>query len=106
MPIVEDPAPEALAQDYRMDAFAASAEHLMLGLTDEDVTRLEERLSAEFGVVAQMIGAAWLMGAVAYRNASVGRRICRICGCWELEACETGCSWVAEDLCSSCEAHD
>ena len=29
-------------------------------------------------------------------------RICRICGCTEDNACEGGCSWVEEDLCSSC----
>lgn len=83
-----------------------SAEHLLVGLTGEDAVRLEERLCAEHGVVIQMLAAAWRMGATAYRNASAGRRICRICGCWELEACEPGCSWVAEDLCSVCEAHD
>lgn len=28
---------------------------------------------------------------------------CRICGCTEHLACEGGCSWVAEGLCSSCQ---
>lgn len=45
---------------------------------------------------------AWVMGASAMRNSLLGRRICRICGCWELEACVGGCSWVEEDLCSAC----
>lgn len=27
---------------------------------------------------------------------------CRLCGCTEDHACEGGCSWVAEDLCSAC----
>jgi len=29
-------------------------------------------------------------------------RACRVCGCTETRACEGGCWWVAEDLCSSC----
>lgn len=27
---------------------------------------------------------------------------CRVCGCTDDDACEGGCSWVAEDLCSAC----
>ena len=30
------------------------------------------------------------------------RRSCRACGCWELRACEGGCSWIAADRCSAC----
>jgi hypothetical protein len=33
-------------------------------------------------------------------------RICRVCGCSEIDACVgprgTGCHWVERDLCSSC----
>lgn len=28
---------------------------------------------------------------------------CRVCGCYELAACDVGCSWVEPDLCSACE---
>lgn len=31
-------------------------------------------------------------------------RTCRVCGCWELQACEDGCSWVEADRCSACPA--
>lgn len=107
MPIVEDPEPVVMPSFLRSQpAFVPSAEHLMLGLAGEDAARLEERLCAEHGVVVRMLAAAWLMGATAMRNAMAGRRICRICGCWEHEACEPGCSWVAEDLCSVCAEHD
>ena len=27
---------------------------------------------------------------------------CRICGCTDEVACEGGCSWVEDDLCSEC----
>ena len=27
---------------------------------------------------------------------------CRVCGCTDLLGCEGGCSWVEEDLCSTC----
>jgi hypothetical protein len=28
--------------------------------------------------------------------------VCRKCGCTEYDACEGGCSWAEEDLCSAC----
>lgn len=31
-----------------------------------------------------------------------GARACRVCGCTENNACEGGCWWVEDDLCSSC----
>ena len=31
-----------------------------------------------------------------------GARSCRVCGCTENNACDEGCWWVEEDLCSSC----
>lgn len=32
----------------------------------------------------------------------IARRTCRACGCWELQACEGGCSWISADRCSAC----
>ena len=29
-------------------------------------------------------------------------RVCRACGCSELNACEGGCQWIVDDLCSAC----
>ena len=31
-------------------------------------------------------------------------RKCRVCGCTDDRACEGGCYWVEEDLCSQCAA--
>lgn len=28
--------------------------------------------------------------------------VCRGCGCTDAHACEGGCIWVTEDLCSAC----
>jgi hypothetical protein len=28
--------------------------------------------------------------------------VCRACGCSEQDACDEGCSWAEEDLCSAC----
>ena len=36
--------------------------------------------------------------------AAVGIRACRGCGCTDDSACEEGCEWVEEDLCSACVA--
>lgn len=32
-----------------------------------------------------------------------GLPVCRVCGCSEEDACEGGCSWVEDDLCSACQ---
>jgi hypothetical protein len=32
-----------------------------------------------------------------------GACVCRICGCTENSACDGGCSWIEDDLCSECE---
>lgn len=32
----------------------------------------------------------------------ISSKKCRICGCTDLNACEGGCHWVEEDLCSAC----
>ena len=44
-----------------------------------------------------------------YRDDPVGEtegpdtvRRCRVCGCTDDQACEGGCYWVEDDLCSSC----
>lgn len=29
--------------------------------------------------------------------------VCRSCGCTNFAACEGGCWWVEDDLCSSCQ---
>lgn len=30
--------------------------------------------------------------------------VCRDCGCTDITACDEGCYWVAENLCSACAA--
>ena len=34
--------------------------------------------------------------------AALGIQACRVCGCTNEMACEGGCSWVEDDLCSEC----
>jgi hypothetical protein len=76
-------------------------------LSAEDRVRLGVRLTEQFdGDTDTMLAEAWLMGATALWNANHARRICRICGCWELGACHPPCRWVAEDLCSACTEQD
>jgi hypothetical protein len=31
-----------------------------------------------------------------------GGTTCRVCGCTDERACEGGCTWVEDDLCSKC----
>ena len=32
----------------------------------------------------------------------LGLPVCRECGCTDITACDGGCYWVEEDLCSAC----
>lgn len=50
----------------------------------------------------EAIARAWMMGANVALNTFEGLRVCRICGCWQLQACQERCAWVAADLCSTC----
>lgn len=47
---------------------------------------------------------------MARRPPPEGARACRVCGCWECDACwdeDAGaCWWVAADLCSHCAAKE
>ncbi len=36
----------------------------------------------------------------------VVRRTCRVCGCTQYNACEEGCWWVEDNLCSTCVDQD
>jgi hypothetical protein len=46
------------------------------------------------------ISAAFIeIGVELYRRARV--RCCRVCGCTEDNACDGGCTWIGEELCSA-----
>lgn len=48
----------------------------------------------------EQLGAAFVrIGVELYRRAGV--RCCRVCGCTEDSPCDTGCTWVGDDLCSA-----
>lgn len=36
----------------------------------------------------------------------LAERVCRVCGCTQNHACEGGCWWINDDLCSSCAAKE
>jgi hypothetical protein len=74
-----------------------------MGLAPQDADRLALRVTADAEDVAGAIAEAWRLGARMAMNAARGFHVCRICGCWELEACEGGCWWVEPDRCSACD---
>jgi hypothetical protein len=61
------------------------AEEALIDATDEEL----DQVSAAFIAI----------GVELYRRAGI--RCCRVCGCSEDNACDGGCTWVAEDLCSA-----
>lgn len=74
-------------------------------LVDADAQLLTVRIfgSGKDAPPAYLVAEVWRLGATV-GAAPAGRRICRICGCWELNACVAGCWWVAKDLCSQCDS--
>jgi hypothetical protein len=72
------------------------------GLSLEDQERLGARLADAHEETDKATAEAWGMGVRCVLNALRGRHICRICGCWEDEACDGGCAWAEPDLCSAC----
>ncbi len=85
--------------------------------TAADAAQLLGRLYAEAGIAkdatsvsieigGDLVERAFSAGQAVVWNQAHLRRTCRICGCWELEACEGSCWWVAADLCSSCGEDD
>ena len=81
-----------------------SLEKLEAEAPDADAALLLRRISIVDGVIDGPTGfaRAFAYGQALGANIVKGRRACRICGCWELEACSGGCFWVAQDLCSQC----
>lgn len=64
--------------------------------------RGDRKTAIDMAELREVAGLAFMMGANVYHNVAAGRRTCRICGCWELEACDPPCSWLEGDLCSAC----
>lgn len=101
----------------RRDAETVAAE-LELAFADlpagADLRRLVDRLNMAAGEkpvitymdIAEAVGRAWMMGARVALNTVQGRGPCRICGCWELEACEGGCAWAEPGLCTVCAGQE
>lgn len=77
-------------------------QHALVARLVEEVggSSLTGHLSA--AQVHEIVVRAWMMGATVARNTDAGIRVCRICGCWQLQACAERCCWVAQDLCSTC----
>ena len=48
--------------------------------------------------------APWRSSMPRYPEEIDGLEACRFCGCTELRACLGGCAWVADNLCSACDA--
>lgn len=80
-----------------------SLEKLEAADAARDLQLIEARLRRDCGDdFAAAVAAAWIMGSRVAVNRLKNRRTCRICGCWELGACEGGCAWAEADLCTAC----
>lgn len=59
----------------------------------------DERLDVPLSFVAQLLIHIEVLEG---RLVELDGPFCRVCGCTDHNACDGGCHWVEEDLCSSC----
>ncbi len=102
---------EKIEAEDREAADEASTEALERAFIDrpsrDDLRLLVRRATEETDddpeiALALAIGQAWLLGARVAVNTALERSPCRVCGCWEMEACEDGCGWAELGLCTAC----
>ncbi|MES2034907.1 MAG: hypothetical protein V4466_12090 [Pseudomonadota bacterium] len=94
------------ARDAEADLELLTA-RLLEELGDDNVARIDRFGGGTNIVVGEenlraILGRAWMMGARVVMNTMATRQPCRICGCWELEACDEGCGWAEIGLCTAC----
>lgn len=77
-------------------------EDLRGGLNAADAQLLLRRLERDNTSTLGMAADAFAMGVNVTLNQLLRRPTCRICGCWEFQACPPTCSWIEPDLCSAC----
>jgi hypothetical protein len=71
------------------------------------VQRLHEQLARRHGIVVEVLELGVLeIGGLVPPAAELLEQVvadhCRLCGCTQDAACEGGCGWAAEELCTSC----
>lgn len=67
--------------------------------TDDENDRYRKKCEAIAPWLAESLLQAW--DEIERLRAILGP-VCRVCGCTEYNACESGCCWVEPDLCSAC----
>ena len=88
----------------RRDIAADAAQ--LLGRLYAEAGVASDAVSVPIEIVGELVERAFSAGQTVVWNQAHLRRTCRVCGCWELEACDSGCWWVSSDLCSSCGEDD
>lgn len=75
-------------------------------VSDRDMRKLFCEAFGRNVVQAECFASMTLREMIAYildeEEKDENERKCRVCGCTEDNACEGGCYWVEEDLCSKC----
>ena len=86
---LEGPGPESALPSVLMRVASASDALLMGGLEATVIEALPDGAfaTARFGIprIPSLLGG-----------------VCRACGCSQNDACDEGCGWAAEDLCTAC----
>lgn len=78
-----------------LDLWGETVNYLYGDPVGESTIEMATRLLADHGVNT--------LGFVrALAGPALGIRVCRVCGCTDLSACDAGCEWVADDICSAC----
>lgn len=74
---------------------------ILFGLGIEDSKQLRTALLAFRREQPALLNALWAVVA-PLAPVLMGDRVCRQCGCTDFDACDEGCDWAKEDLCSAC----
>lgn len=65
-------------------------------------TRLDKAFALACRQLQEFSGIAWQGLRKEILSIVDNEPVCRICGCTQNNACDGGCYWAEEDLCSSC----
>lgn len=102
------------AVDYLTEALRgqgkAIATHVDTHLTNEKVLDLAGAINRAVAIALRKQLEEVAAGVLALQfelpECATPERSCRVCGCTYENGCSGGCWWVAQDLCSQCEASD
>lgn len=92
----------AIVDVWPLHRFTPSEMANVAALMEVPETRTAAKRIQELEALVERLTSDEYYNHLMQGGAPEGWPTCRVCGCWEYNACEDGCSWVEPDLCSAC----